>query len=261
MADVRETMVRVADCAVSLKRAGKGEPLLFLHGARGAARWLPFMAALAERFDVLVPEHPGYGRSETPPWLDAIGDVAYFYLDFIKALGLERVNLVGTSMGGWIAAELAVRSTRDLATLTLVAPAGIHVRGVPKGDIFLWSRERMTRNLFADPGLAELALQEPIGEEEQDLLLKNALATARLGWQPRLHNPHLAKWLHRIDVPTLILWGDADRVIPPAYGPAFQALIPGARLEIIPQCGHLPHLEQKERLLAAVVGFIAGARR
>jgi len=258
--DVKETTLRVTDCEVGVMRAGQGMPLLFLHGARGAPRWLPFMGALAQRFDVIVPEHPGFGRSETPEWLDNIGDLAFFYLDFIERLELERVNLVGNSLGGWIAAELAVRSTRDLATLTLVAPAGIHVKGQQKGDIFMWSREQLTRNLFVDQKIAEFALAAPVSEAEQDQNLKNALAVAKLGWQPRLYNPHLAKWLHRIDVPTLVLWGDGDKLIPPTYGAAFRDLIPGSRLEIFERCGHLPHIERADKFVSTVASFIEGAR-
>ena len=261
MAEMKEATVRVDGCAVSVKRAGQGEPVLFLHGARGAPRWLPFMAALAERFDLIVPEHPGYGRSESPVWLDNVGDLAFFYLDFISALGLKGVHLVGNSMGGWIAAELAVRSTHDLKSLTLVSPAGIHVKGVAKGDIFLWSVETTTRNLFADQKFAEAALAAPVSEEEQDLMLRNALTTAKLGWQPRLYDPHLAKWLHRIDVPTLLVWGDSDKIFPLAYGSAYRDLIPGARLEVFERCGHLPHVEQTENFVRTVAGFIEGTRR
>ena len=261
MPEVKESTLRVDGCAVSVKRAGQGEPMLFLHGARGASRWLPFMASLAERFDLMVPEHPGYGRSEMPEWLDDVGDLAFFYLDFIKALGLGRVHLVGNSMGGWIAAELAVRSTRDLATLTLVSAAGIHVKGVPKGDIFLWSPETTMRNVFADPKFAEAALATPLSDEEQDLQLRNALATAKLGWQPRLYDPQLRKWLHRIDVPTLLIWGDSDKVFPPAYGEAYRDLIPSARLEIFERCGHLPHVELAEKFVRTLTGFVAEARR
>jgi pimeloyl-ACP methyl ester carboxylesterase len=261
MAGVTESTLRVADCAVSVKRAGQGPALLYLHGGNGAARWLPFMAQLAKRFDVIVPEHPGFGRSEMPEWLDTIGDLAFFYLDFIRKLGLERVHLVGGSMGGWIAAELAVRSTRDLASLTLIGPVGIHLKGVPKADIFLWSHEQLTRNLFADPAFAEIILSMPVSEEEQDQRLKNALAVAKLGWQPRLYNPHLAKWLHRIDVPTLICWGDSDKVVPPAYGPAFRDLIPGSRLEVFERCGHLPHMECAEDFVRVLTGFIEGLPR
>ena len=260
MANVRETMLRVAGCSVSVKRAGQGPPLLFLHGGGGAARWLPFMGGLAERFDVIVPEHPGFGRSETPEWLDTIGDLAFFYLDFIRELGLERVHLVGSSMGGWIAAELAVRSTRDLASLTLSAPVGIRVKGVPMADIFLMSYEQLTRNLFVDPTFADVVLMLPVTEEEQDQRLKNALAVAKLGWQPRLYNPHLAKWLHRIDVPTLICWGDGDEIVPPAYGPAFRDLIPGSRLQVFERCGHLPHAECGNDFVRRLTSFIEGVR-
>ena len=142
-------------------------------------------------------------------------------------------------MGGWIAAELAVRSTRDLASLTLIGSAGIRVKGVQMADIFLMSYEQLTRSMFADPAFAEIILMLPVTEEEQDQRLKNALAVAKLGWQPRLYNPHLAKWLHRIDVPTLICWGDSDKIVPPAYGPAFRDLIPGSRLQVFERCGHL----------------------
>ena len=260
MADVKETMLRVAGCGVSVKRAGLGAPLLFLHGGGGAPRWLPFMATLAERFDVIVPEHPGFGKSETPEWLDTIGDLAFFYLDFIKQLELSRVHLVGSSMGGWIGAELAVRSTHDLASLTLIGSVGIHVKGVQKGDLFMWSYEQLTRNLFADPKFAEVILAMNTTEEEQDQRLKNALAVAKLGWQPRLYNPHLAKWLHRIDVPTLICWGDSDKLVPPGYGPAFRDLIPGSRLEVFEHCGHLPHAECADRFVRTLTNFIAEVR-
>ncbi len=260
MAGVTETMLRAAGCGVSVKRAGKGAPLLFLHGGGGAPRWLPFMATLAERFDVIVPEHPGFGKSEMPEWLDTIGDLAFFYLDFIKQLELERVHLVGNSMGGWIAAELAVRSTRDLASLTLIGPVGIHVKGLQKGDLFMWSYEQLTRNLFADPKFADVILAMTVTEEEQDQRLKNALAVAKLGWQPRLYNPHLAKWLHRIDVPTLICWGDSDKLVPPAYGPAFRDLIPGSRLEVFQRCGHLPHAECADQFVRTLTQFIQEVR-
>ena len=148
-------------------RGGKGPPLLYLHGANGASAWLPFMEQLAQRFDVIVPEHPGFGGSDMPDWLDNVGDLAYFYLDMIDELGLDDVHLVGSSLGGWIAAELAVRSSARLKTLVLSAPAGIHVKGVSKGDIFLWSPEKSARNLFHDQTLADAALAQPLGEAEQ----------------------------------------------------------------------------------------------
>ena len=143
------TFVEIRGCRTHLRRAGKGEPLLFLHGASGAPAIMPFMEKLAQRFDVLVTEHPGYGQSEEPEWLENIHDVAYFYLDFLKQLDLKNVTLVGSSMGGWMAMEIAVRDTRRLKSLVLVSPAGVAVPGVQPADIFLLPPEDMVRALFS----------------------------------------------------------------------------------------------------------------
>jgi pimeloyl-ACP methyl ester carboxylesterase len=256
MPEGRQSIEQVAGCRVSLLRGGFGPPLLYLHGAGGAGRWMPFMEALSSKFDVLVPEHPGFGESETPAWLDNVHDLAYFYLDFLDALGLDKVHLVGNSIGGWIASELAVRDPHRLRTLTLISPAGIRVEGVPTGDIFLWSQPELTRNLYFDADLAESLLKVSLGEKEQDTFLRNRVTSAKLAWQPRLYDPHLAKWLHRINLPTLIVWGDSDKVIPPAYGSAFRQLIPGARLEIFPRCSHLPHVEKASEFVALLTRFL-----
>ncbi|HEX9397958.1 MAG TPA: alpha/beta hydrolase, partial [Burkholderiales bacterium] len=141
-------------CRVHLRRGGTGKPLLFLHGASGAPAIMPFMETLAGRFDVLVPEHPGYGQSDEPEWLENIHDMAYFYLDFLKQLNLSDVVLIGNSMGGWIAMEMAVRDTSRLASLVLVGPAGIAAPGVRPADIFLMPPEVLIRNLFHNEKLA-----------------------------------------------------------------------------------------------------------
>jgi pimeloyl-ACP methyl ester carboxylesterase len=261
MTDVRHSTEKVAGCNVSVRRGGASQPLLYLHGAGGGSRWLPFMEALSRNFEVIVPEHPGFGPSDTPEWLDNVGDLAYFYLDFIEQLGLEQVHLVGTSLGGWIAAEIAVRNQSRLHSLTLVAAAGIHVAGVPKGDIFLWSRQNLARNLFCNQELAEAMLRLELSPEEMDFQIKNQLTMAKLAWQPRMHNPHLVKWLHRITVPTLIVWGAEDKVIPAQYGPAFRDLIPNAKLEVLPQCGHLPQIEKTAEFVSVVTRFLQGVGR
>jgi pimeloyl-ACP methyl ester carboxylesterase len=141
-----------------------------------------------------------------------------------------------------------------------VAPAGIRVKGVPKADIFMLSPEDYAHHLFHDPALVAAAIARRPSEAELDAQLKNRLTTANLAWAPRLYNPDLHKWLHRVSVPTLIVWGENDRVIPPAYGPAFQSLIPGSRLETIANCGHSSHAEKTEELAARITAFCTEAR-
>ncbi len=261
MPEHKQAFIDVRDCRINLLRGGKGEPLLFLHGASGGGIWHPFLDRLAERFDVLAPEHPGWGRSDTPPWLDNIGDLAYFYLDVLKALELQRVHLVGLSVGGWIAAEIAVRSTARLRTVTLVSAAGIHLKGVAQADPFLQTEEQRLRDFFHDPKLADRLIGQVLSPELADIALKNRFTTAKLIWQPRGYNPHLYKWLHRIDVPTLILWGASDRLLPAAYAEEFHRLIPGSRVTVFPACGHLPNIEKADEFVAAVTSFAAGAGR
>jgi pimeloyl-ACP methyl ester carboxylesterase len=256
-----ESFETIAGCKIRLLRGGKGAPLLYLHGARGGGVWLPFMEKLSADFEVLAPEHPGYGASDTPAWLDSVGDLAYFYLDFLEKLGLKNLTLIGSSLGGWTAAEIAVRNCSRLKSLVLSCPAGIHVKGHSKGDIFLWSNETLVRNMFHDQKFADAMLAPELTEDQQMALAKNKLTTAQLGWQPRLFNPDLHKWLHRISVPTLLLWGDGDKVIPPAYGPVFEDLIPGSKLVVFKDCGHVPHVEKMEDWTNEVLAFAKeGAR-
>jgi pimeloyl-ACP methyl ester carboxylesterase len=240
---------------------GAGPTLLYLHGAGGAADMFagttaPFLQALANSFRVLVPEHPGFGARERPDWVDTIHDLAYFYLDYLEERGLDHVHLVGQSLGGWIALELAVRSTARLATLTVAGSAGIHVRGVPKGDIFLWSRDQFARNMFRNPEAAQTFLARQMTPEQQGAFLRNRETTALLAWEPRLFDPHLHKWLHRIKIPTHVIWAADDAVLPKPYGEAIAAMIGGARLSVLPDCGHLAYLDRPDLFSAAIGGFI-----
>ena len=259
MSEPQTTKLSVRGCSIALMRLGAGRPLLFLHGGGGAG-WLPFLADLAARHDVLAPEHPGFGASDTPDWLDSIQDLARFYLDLLDQLDLKHVDLVGHSLGGWIAAELAVRNTRRLSSLTLVGSAGIHVPGVPQVDTFLLNDEQLVRNLFDDPKLIEAMVAQTKRPELEDVTLKNRTTTAKLVWQPRGYDPQLAKWLHRIDVPTHLIWGANDRVYPKDYALAFQRLIPGASVTIIPDSGHVPQVEQRQAFVAALEDFLQGKR-
>jgi len=256
----QESFQTFGGCKVRMMRGGQGAPLLFLAGASGASAWLPFMEHLAQRFDVIVPEHPGFGASDTPAWLDTTGDLANFYLDFLDQLDLSGVHLVGSSLGGWIAAEAAVRNATRLASLTLIGAAGIHVKDVAQVDSFLSNDEQRIRDLFYDQELAEAVIAGSQRPELEDAALKNRMTTAKLSWQPRNHDPHLCKWLHRIKVPTLLVWGDHDRLFPKDYAFAFQRLIPGAKAVIIADCGHLPQVEKGDAFAAELEAFIGAMR-
>ena len=134
MADFSTSVIAVRGCRIRLMRAGAGDPLVYLHGASGAA-WLPVLQKLSEKYDVIAPEHPGFGESDTPDWLDTIHDLAYFYLDVFDQLKISDAHLVGNSLGGWLAAEIAVRNTSHLASLTLCDAAGIYVPGVEQSRL------------------------------------------------------------------------------------------------------------------------------
>lgn len=253
MAQFESREVLIAGSALHYREAGEGPALLFLHGAGGAESALPCLGPLADRgFRVLVPDHPGFGRSPDPDWLDNIHDAAYAYLDFIEALDLHGVHLVGQSLGGWIALEIAVRSAARLASLTVAGAAGIRPGDIPTGDLFMWSPEERVRNLVADPALAERILALPQSAEQQDVALRNFTTTAKLCWEPRFFDPHLEKWLHRLRLPTHVIWGAEDRLFPREYGARLAALIPGARFSVIPGCGHLPQVEKPREFIDLV---------
>ncbi|HEV8679718.1 MAG TPA: alpha/beta hydrolase [Stellaceae bacterium] len=249
--------ITVAGATVRLFRGGpeRAEPLVFLHGAGGHTGWMGFLDALAARFQVFAPEHPGFGPSDDPPWLDEVADLAYFHLDLLAALGLERVHLMGTSLGGWVATEMAVRSTARLRSLTLVGAVGITAGGAPIPDIFRMPVAENLRRFYADPERAARRLAD-LSQADMNVVAKNRATVMRLAYRPRFHNPGLAKWLHRIDVPTLLLWGAADGLVPPQFGEAYRALIPGSRLVVLANAGHAPFDEQKNAFLAAFSEFV-----
>jgi pimeloyl-ACP methyl ester carboxylesterase len=254
-----EEMVTVKGTAVRVLRGGPAgaPPLVFLHGAGGHTGWMAFLDELSRDYRVFAPEHPGFGKSDDPPWLDETGDLAFFYLDFIEALGLDRVHLIGTSLGGWIAAELAVRNQTRLASLTLVCAVGITAGGKPIDDIFRMPVEENLRRFYADRERAERRLGD-MAKLDMDLVAKNRTTVTRLAYRPRFHNPGLGKWLHRITVPTLLVWGDKDGLVPPAFGEAYRAAIPGSRLVVLQNAGHAPFDERKDAFLAAFRDFAGG---
>ena len=255
------TTLKIRDTAIRLHRAGRGPKVLFLHGAGGVPQWLPFFDALAERYELWVPEHPGFGSSDDPPWIRSMPDLAMFYLDLIEEAGLDRVHLIGNSMGGWLAAEILIRDRWRFRSLVQLAPAGIRVRGVPPGDNFIWGPEEALRNLYYDQTFADRILALTPSEEQLEAMLRNRFTVAKFGWQPRWYNPDLEKWLHRIKLPALVVWGEDDRIMPPAYAALWRERLPDARLVRLPQCGHLPHVEHATEVAGEVHKFLAEVGR
>ena len=250
---MRDLEIDVKGQMLKVKEDGNGPPLLFLHGA-GGSNWSPMLKALAEKHRVIAPEHPGFGRSKTPDWMMSVGDLAFFYLDAMEVMGLDKVHLAGHSLGGWTAAEIAIRNTSRLKTVTLLAPAGCRSDAVPFGDIFLWDAVTTTRNQFYDQKLAEERIKL-LPQADLDIVLQNKATVARLAWSPRLHNPQLSYWLHRIDKPTQIIWGRDDKIVPFDCHKAFVEKIKGVKLVALPQSGHSLHTERPKETADAMIGF------
>jgi len=253
----RSETITVCGIDLQLRRGGTGPTLLYLHGTDGLSEWPRFLDLLAKDHDVVAAPHPGFGSSPCPAWMNDVSDLAYFYLDMLDALELRDVRVVGHSLGAWIALECAVRSTARIKDMTLIAPAGVHVAGLTRTDIFMIDPDEQARLAYADSMIGAEAAERALADKYQDTAITDRIASARFGWNPRFHNPRLPHWLHRIKVPTLIVWGEEDRIYPPAYGPVMQALVPGSELVMIAGCGHLPQMEKADETIAAMRAFSA----
>jgi len=250
--------ITVAGVSLELEERGEGPPLLFLHPGEGLEPRRPWLDHLAQRFRVIAPHHPGWGNSALPDWLSTVDDLAYLYLDLAKPLALENAVLVGACFGGWIAAEMAVRDTRHFARLVLADPFGIKVGGVTDRDIadmHALPRDEYARLAWADPANGTRDMTQ-LPETELAGIARGREAFARFGWKPYMHNPHLRRWLHRIDIPTLLLWGEQDGIVRPSYGEAWRAAIPGAQMVVIPNAGHFPHWEQPQGFADRIARFV-----
>jgi pimeloyl-ACP methyl ester carboxylesterase len=259
-----ETTVELDGVALQVFQGGSGPLLLVLHDYEYLHAWHPFLAALAAEYRVLAPSHPGFGRSSLPPTFDAIDDLAYFYLDLLRAQPDTPAHVLGLGFGGWIAAEMAIRCSHPIARLVLVAAVGIKVSGPTTRDIvdhFVIGPEEYLRLSWHDPALGaqrhKLAGLGELTDDELVTLLRNRQSTALYGWRPFLHNPKLRAWLRRVAVPTLVLWGESDQIVSPAYGRVWAEEIPGARFVTLPAAGHYPYLEQPDAFVGAVRGFLA----
>jgi len=244
-----------------LLHAGAGTPFVYLHSSLGeAAMWLPFFQTWAKKFRVLVPQHPGFCQSGGLDQIDTIEDMAFHYVELFDALGLEQVILGGVSVGGWIAAEFAVRWPERVKKLWISNAPGLWVEGAPLGDLFriMQDRDKLRELLFYDPQsyMAKMIIKDQADEQQMLAAYQNMAALARLVWE-RPYDPKLAARLHRVRCPTLLLWGGDDRLVPPAYGEAYHQYLPHAEWKVIPKCGHLLMFERENEFVETISRFCA----
>jgi pimeloyl-ACP methyl ester carboxylesterase len=243
---------------LEMLRQGDGRTLLFLHGGYGLDFEAAWLERLAKHVDVIAPSHPGFGASERPNSITTVDDISYFYLDLLDELDLRDVTLVGVSFGAWIAAELAVKSTKRLARLVMANAVGIKVsqretRDI--ADIFAMTEAEFTTAAFADPAIGTRDYKS-MSDAEVLRVARNREALARFSWSPYMHDPKLRTRLHRIEVPTLFVWGSQDHIVSQEYGRAYCAAVPGGRFESIEGAGHFPHVEQAGGFATRVLAFM-----
>lgn len=250
-----------ARLAIDTLEAGSGEPLLFLHGAGGLA-WDPYLDALAQRRRVIAPFLPGTSKSNDISQVRDLWDLVLCYYDLLDALGIDRADLIGHSMGGMIACEMAANDQSRVGRLIAIAPAGLFDLDDPMPDIFALRPDELARRLLVDPTspIAELlgALPDDVDEQVEVLIqrLSTLNAAAKFLWP--IPDKGLIRRLPRIKAPTLVIWGRQDGLIPVAYGNTFRDSIPGARLEVLAEASHLVQLERLPDVLALTWQALAG---
>lgn len=250
--------IQVTGIDVELWEGGLGRPVLLLHPGDGFDPDTPFVQALASRCRLIAPSHPGFGRSALPKHMQTVDDLSYFYLDLIEALGLDQFVILGLSFGGWIAAEIAVKSTSRLAGICLADTVGAKFEGPMTreiADLFSVPQYEQSQLIYHD----ESRRKQSFAHLPDDVALRmarNHESFCLYGWSPVLNNPKLAGRLHRINVPTHLVWGAQDRVVSPDYGRSWVKAIPGATFDLIEGAGHYPQVEQADRFIASVERFI-----
>ncbi len=255
-ADYKRDFITVAGARLEVLKGGQGRPLVALHSIEGNLGWLPLHEELARNFTVYVPSHPGFAGSERPPGVESFLDLARFYQWILQELDLGKATLIGHFIGGWLAAEMATMCPHLVDKLVLVDAAGIKPGRGEIADIFLHGIEGTRAFSFYDAAQIrdyELLFKPAKSPEERERQTLNREAVTRYCWKPYAHDPLLPLMLGRLTIPTLIVWGREDQIVPLECAERFHAAIPRSRLAIIDRCGHFPHLEQPaefNRLLA-----------
>jgi pimeloyl-ACP methyl ester carboxylesterase len=255
---VKRRMIDVAGVELELFEAGEGAPLLVLHGAGGLDPEHRVIGMLGEGRRLVLPSHPGFGRSSLPDWIDAVDDLAYIHLDLMDRLGIAKTDLIGFSIGGWIAAEMATKAPERFGRIVLVGPVGVKTGPADRldvPDIFALPQAEVERLTFHDPATMR---RDPaaMSDEQLAIMLRNRESLAMLVWEPYMHNPKLVHRLQRVASPCLFVRGASDGICSAAYLDAYAALVRDARVATIAEAGHAPQIEQPERFAAVVRDFL-----
>jgi pimeloyl-ACP methyl ester carboxylesterase len=251
-------LVRVSGVELEIERRGRGRPLLVLYGEEALELDAPVLAELARDHELIIPSPPGFGRSERPDWIESPDDIGYIYLDLMERLDVGKVPAIGFSFGGWLALEMATKDDSFFSKLVLVDPYGVKVGGPMDRDIEdVWNihPERVAKLKWFDGEKGKRDFTA-MPEGELAIIARNNESFARFCWDPCMHNPKLARRLHRVRVPTLFVWGANDGIVSPDYGRAYSRMIAGAEFSVIGKAGHYPHLEQPDEFMRLVRGFL-----
>lgn len=248
----------VTGCPIAYRRKGSGEAVVLFHGAGFTRMWIPFYEMMSEAVDFIAPEQPGFGETPMPNWFRSFNDLVILYDQFFEQLGLDKIHLVGFSMGGWAAAEFASYFPRRLKSLSLITPVGLRLEDNPGVDIFQLTPPELFDRLFKDKEVMNEFLVDPDNFDEGIHLYSEFSAAARLMWAPR-YNLALEHRLQRVECPTLVVGAEEDRLIPNEMSDKFAEVLPNGKLVRLDGTGHEPLLERPKELTAALLDNIKGA--
>jgi pimeloyl-ACP methyl ester carboxylesterase len=255
---LQRQVIPIAGAELELFEAGEGSSILFLHGANGFAPEHPYVNLLSARHRLIAPSHPGFGASSLPDWIDAPDDIAYIHLELLDRLGLNQVDVIGCSLGGWIACELATKCPERVRRMVLVGPVGVKTGPVDRldiPDVFALPQGKVNTLLFHDPARMHMDPSK-LSDEQLAISVRNRETTALLTWEPYMHNPKLPHRLHRVAAPTLFVRGQSDGLVSATYVESYAHLLPDARVATIAAAGHAPHIEQPDEFARTALAFL-----